>query len=143
PYCFSLIVRRPPRSTLFPYTTLFRSTRIPSTTTLVTGLVVAAASLVGDAAETYDLTNIGTLFAFALVCVGVLVLRIVEPDRPRPFRVPFVWVIAPLGAAACVFVMVGLPYQAWERFAIWMAAGLALYFFYGYSHSRLRTRRQP
>ena len=118
-------------------------TRIPSTTTLVTGLVVAAASLVGDAAETYDLTNIGTLFAFALVCVGVLVLRIVEPDRPRPFRVPFVWVIAPLGAAACVFVMVGLPYQAWERFAIWMAAGLALYFFYGYSHSRLRTRRQP
>src|SRR5690606_41863301 len=86
PYCFSLIVRRPPRSTLFPYTTLFRSTRIPSTTTLVTGLVVAAASLVGDAAETYDLTNIGTLFAFALVCVGVLVLRIVEPDRPRPDR---------------------------------------------------------
>ncbi|HEX7088187.1 MAG TPA: amino acid permease, partial [Vicinamibacterales bacterium] len=114
-------------------------TRIPATTTLVTGLVVAAASLVGDAAETYDLTNIGTLFAFALVCIGVLVLRVVEPDRPRPFRVPFVWVIAPLGAAACVFVMAGLPYQAWERFAIWLAAGLALYFFYGYSHSRLRA----
>jgi len=115
-------------------------TRIPSTTTLVTGLVVATASLVGDAAETYDLTNIGTLFAFALVCIGVLVLRIVEPERPRPFRVPFVWVIAPLGAAACVFVMAGLPYQAWERFAVWLAAGLAMYFLYGYSHSRLRSQ---
>ena len=81
-------------------------------------------SLVGDAAETYDLTNIGTLFAFVLVCIGVLVLRVKEPDRPRPFRVPFVWVVAPLGAAACLFIMVGLPGQAWERFAIWLAIGL-------------------
>ena len=61
-------------------------------TTLVTGVVVAVASLVGDAAETYDLTNIGTLFAFALVCAGVLVLRVKEPDRARPFKVPLVWV---------------------------------------------------
>ena len=52
----------------------------------------------GDAAETYDLTNIGTLFAFALVCAGVLVLRVVEPERDRPFRVPLVWLVAPLGA---------------------------------------------
>ena len=65
------------------------------------------ASLVGDAAETYDLTNIGTLFAFALVSIGVLVLRVTEPDRPRPFRVPFVWPVALLGAAACLFIMVG------------------------------------
>ena len=72
-------------------------TRIPYTATLVTGILVAVASMVGDAAETYDLTNIGTLFAFALVCAGVLVLRVKEPDRPRPFKVPFVWVIAPLG----------------------------------------------
>ena len=114
-------------------------TRIPAVTTMLTGAVVALAALVGDAAETYDLTNIGTLFAFALVCVGVLVLRVIEPDRPRPFRVPFVWIVAPLGAAACLFVMVGLPYQAWERFAIWLAAGLVLYFLYGYSHSRLRS----
>ncbi|HEX6211157.1 MAG TPA: amino acid permease [Methylomirabilota bacterium] len=114
-------------------------TRIPATTTLITGVVVALGSLVGDAAETYDLTNIGTLFAFALVCTGVLVLRVKEPDRPRPFRVPFVWVVAPLGAAACLFIMIGLPYQAWERFAFWLAIGIALYFLYGYSHSRLRT----
>jgi len=113
-------------------------TRIPYVTTLVTGIVVAVASLVGDAAETYDLTNIGTLFAFVLVCAGVLVLRVKEPERPRPFRVPLVWVIAPLGMAACAFIMVGLPRQAWERFFIWLVVGAVLYASYGYRHSRLR-----
>ena len=114
-------------------------TRIPYTATLVTGILVAIASAVGDAAETYDLTNIGTLFAFALVCAGVLVLRVVEPDRPRPFKVPFAWVTAPLGVAACLFIMVGLPYQAWERFGLWLAVGAVLYVAYGYRHSKLRT----
>jgi APA family basic amino acid/polyamine antiporter len=115
-----------------------RRTRIPYMTTLATGIVVAIASLVGDAAETYDLTNIGTLFAFALVCAGVLVLRVKEPARPRPFRVPLVWVVAPLGIAACLFVMAGLPRQAWERFAVWLVIGAFVYAFYGYRHSRLR-----
>jgi APA family basic amino acid/polyamine antiporter len=115
-------------------------TRIPYVTTLVTGVAVAVASLIGDAAETYDLTNIGTLFAFTLVCAGVLVLRVSEPDRPRPFKVPLVWVVAPLGMAACLFIMVGLPYQAWERFGIWLAIGAAIYLLYGYRHSRLRRR---
>jgi basic amino acid/polyamine antiporter, APA family len=114
--------------------------RIPYATTLVTGLVVAFASLVGDAAETYDLTNIGTLFAFTLVSIGVLVLRVKEPDRPRPFKVPFVWPVALLSAAACVFIMVGLPRQAWERFILWLGVGLFLYVVYGYRHSRLRQR---
>jgi APA family basic amino acid/polyamine antiporter len=116
-------------------------TRIPWTTTLLTGVLVALASLVGDAAETYDLTNIGTLFAFALVCAGVLVLRVKEPGRPRAFKVPFVWVVAPLGIAACVFVMLGLPTQAWERFAMWLAIGVVIYVAYGYRHSHLRARR--
>ena len=116
-------------------------TRVPYTTTLITGVVVALASLVGDAAETYDLTNIGTLFAFALVAAGVLVLRITEPDRPRPFKVPAVWLVAPLGIAACLFVMLGLPRQAWERFGIWLAIGVVLYAAYGYRHSRLRNPR--
>jgi APA family basic amino acid/polyamine antiporter len=114
-------------------------TGIPWTITLVTGILCALGSLVGDAAETYDLTNIGTLFAFALVCGGVLVLRVVEPDRPRPFRVPYAWAVAPLGIAACMFIMAGLPYPAWERFAIWLAIGLAVYIGYGYRHSRVRV----
>jgi basic amino acid/polyamine antiporter, APA family len=114
--------------------------RIPYTTTLITGIVVAVASLIGDAAETYDLTNIGTLFAFALVSIGVLVLRITEPDRPRPFKVPFVWPVALLSTAACLFIMVGLPKQAWERFILWLAIGILIYVFYGYRHSRLRQR---
>jgi basic amino acid/polyamine antiporter, APA family len=113
--------------------------RIPHITTLITGLAVAFAALIGDAAETYDLTNIGTLFAFAIVCAGVLVLRYTDPDRPRPFRVPFVWPVALLGAAGCVFIMRGLPRQAWERFGIWLAIGLALYFVYGYRNSRIRS----
>ena len=112
-------------------------TRIPYTSTLVTGVVVALASMIGDAAETYDLTNVGTLFAFALVCAGVMVLRVREPNRPRPFKVPFVWVIAPLGVAACLFIMVGLPYQAWERFGLWLAIGVVLYAVYGFRHSKL------
>jgi APA family basic amino acid/polyamine antiporter len=112
--------------------------RVPYATTVLTGAFVALWSLVGDAGETYDLTNIGTLFAFALVCVGVLVLRYTQPDRPRPFRVPFVWPVCLGGAAACVFVMWGLPRQAWERFAIWLAIGLALYFAYGFRNSSLR-----
>jgi basic amino acid/polyamine antiporter, APA family len=115
-----------------------RRTRVPYTTTLLTGVIVAVASLLGDAAETYDLTNIGTLFAFAIVCAGVLVLRVTEPERPRPFRVPYVWVVAPLGIAACLFVMVGLPRQAWERFVVWLILGALVYGLYGYRHSRLR-----
>ncbi len=112
--------------------------RTPHVMTLVTGLVVATWALIGDAGETYDLTNIGTLFAFVLVCLGVLILRVREPDRTRPFRIPFVWPVAGLGAAGCVFVMMGLPWNAWVRFMIWLGIGLLLYFIYGYRHSRLR-----
>ncbi|HTY64762.1 MAG TPA: amino acid permease [Acidobacteriota bacterium] len=115
--------------------------RIPRATTLITGIVVAVASLIGDAAETYDLTNIGTLFAFALVSIGVLVLRYKDPARPRAFRVPFVWPVSLLSTAACLFVMKGLPKQAWERFGIWLGIGLAVYALYGYRHSRLRNSR--
>jgi APA family basic amino acid/polyamine antiporter len=115
-------------------------TKIPFATTLFTGIFVAAWSLIGDAGETYDLTNIGTLFAFMLVSIGVLVLRYTEPERPRPFRVPFVWAVTLLSAAGCLFIMRGLPHQAWERFGYWLFIGLVLYFAYGFKHSRLRNR---
>jgi APA family basic amino acid/polyamine antiporter len=113
--------------------------RTPHITTVVTGVVVALGSLVADENEIYDLTNIGTLCAFAIVCVGVLVLRYKDPSRERPFRVPLVWPVSLIGAAACIYVMVGLPTHAWERFGIWLAIGLILYFVYGYRHSRLKA----
>jgi len=112
--------------------------RVPYVTTLLTGIAVAVGALVADENEIYDLTNIGTLSAFAIVCVGVLVLRYLEPDRPRPFRVPFVWPVSILGATACLYTMWGLPGTAWERFGIWLVIGVAVYAFYGRRHSRLR-----
>ncbi|MEW5917899.1 MAG: amino acid permease, partial [Gemmatimonadota bacterium] len=113
--------------------------RTPHLMTMTTGVVVSLWALIGDAGETYDLTNIGTLFAFMLVCIGVLVLRVIEPNRPRPFRIPFVWPVALLGAGGCLFVMRGLPSSAWYRFAIWLAIGIGLYFLYGFRHSKLRA----
>ena len=116
--------------------------RTPYITTILTGIFVAAWALIGQADETYDLTNIGTLFAFVLVCAGVLVLRFTEPGRPRPFRVPGGWVgvfaVTLLGAAACGYVMSGLPLVTWKRFGYWLVIGLAMYIWYGYRHSTLR-----
>jgi APA family basic amino acid/polyamine antiporter len=115
--------------------------RTPHITTLLAGIVVAVGSLFMDENEIYDLTNIGTLAAFAIVCVGVLVLRRTDPDRPRPFRVPALPFVSLAGAAACIYTIFGLPRTAWERFAIWLVLGLVLYFAYGFRRSRLHKNR--
>jgi basic amino acid/polyamine antiporter, APA family len=115
----------------------------PFWSTIWTGVLVAVGSCILDDDETYDLTNIGTLFAFLVVCLGVLALRIKDPDRPRPFRVPAVWLVAPLGAVACLYTMAGLPTKAWYRFGLWMLLGVAVYFAYGYRHSVLGRRTAP
>jgi APA family basic amino acid/polyamine antiporter len=114
--------------------------RTPHVTTILTGFVVALGSTLLDDAETYDLTNIGTLFAFLIVCLGVLALRIKDPKRVRPFRVPLVWLVAPLGALSCLYVMMGLPTAAWIRFAVWMVIGSLLYFSYGFRKSHLAPK---
>lgn len=112
--------------------------RTPHVTTILTGLVVAICSSIANINELVELTNIGTLFAFALVAAGIIILRYTDPDRPRPFRAPLVpWV--PLGAiASCAYLMWELPGVTWRRFFYWMIAGLVLYFGYGYRRSKLR-----
>ena len=117
--------------------------RTPHITTIATGIVVAVGALFADENEIYDLTNIGTLAAFAVVCIGVLILRVREPDRPRPFRVPFLWGVSLIGAGACIFVMGGLPRHSWERFGIWLLIGILIYAFYGYRNSVLRRGTAP
>jgi basic amino acid/polyamine antiporter, APA family len=87
-----------------------------------------------------ELVSIGTLFAFAIVCAGVLVLRIKQPELARPFRTPAVYVIAPLGTLAALFLMAGLPLATWLRFLIWVVIGIALHGFYGVRHSRLQIQ---
>lgn len=116
--------------------------RIPHISTMVIGALVGLGALIAEENSVYDLVNIGTLSAFFIVCAAVLVLRVRDPHRERPFRVPFVWVLAPLGAAACLFTIKGLPARAFMMFGWWMLIGLAIYFVYGYRHSVLRTGRQ-
>jgi APA family basic amino acid/polyamine antiporter len=119
--------------------------RTPHVTTLITGVVVALCSSVANINELVELTNIGTLFAFVLVAAGIILLRRIDPDRPRPFRTPLVpWV--PLAAiATCAYLMFELPKITWIRFFLWMAAGLLIYYLYGARHSRLLkdSARQP
>ena len=111
--------------------------RTPHVGTILTGVFVATFSAGANIDEIIQLTNIGTLFAFALVCIGILVLRYREPDRPRKFRVPFVPLVPLLGIAMCVALMVKLPALTWERFVIWLVVGLGIYFLYGRRRSRL------
>jgi APA family basic amino acid/polyamine antiporter len=83
------------------------------------------------------LTNIGTLFAFVIVCAAVLVMRRTNPEAPRPFRCPFVPVVPVLGIGTCLLLMLSLPASNWWRLLAWMALGLCIYFIYGRRHSIL------
>ena len=110
----------------------------PSNATLLTGLVVAIPAAFLNISEVVELTNIGTLFAFSLVCIGVAILRLKRPDVQRRFRMPLVWLSAPLGILACVWLALGLPGLTWKRFALWLVAGLVIYAIYGRKKSKLK-----
>src|SRR5213082_3581228 len=112
--------------------------RTPHITTIWTGIVVAAVAAVVDIGSLADLTNIGTLFAFILVCIGVVILRRTDANRPRPFRVPLVPLFPILGVFFCFVLMLSLPLETWIRFFLWLAIGLTIYFLYSVRHSKLR-----
>jgi len=112
--------------------------KTPYITTIITGVFVAASAAFAPIGWVLELTNIGTLFAFVLVALGIVVLRRREPDRPRPFRTPWVPVLPIVSAGFCLYLMLNLPLLTWLRFALWMAIGATIYFLYSARHSRVR-----
>jgi basic amino acid/polyamine antiporter, APA family len=111
--------------------------KAPYRTTIVTGIAIAAVAFLVDLQTLAELVNIGTLFAFIVVAIGVVVLRRTRPDLERAYRTPAVPLIPILAVLASLWLMLNLPAETWERFGIWMAVGLVVYFAYGRRHSRL------
>jgi APA family basic amino acid/polyamine antiporter len=118
--------------------TIHRRFRTPHITTVLTGIAVALASGFSTIGTLGNLVNIGTLLAFVIVAIGIIVMRRREPDAERPFEVPLVPWIPLLSAVVSLVLMLSLPWDSWQRLIAWMMMGIALYFAYGYRHSRLR-----
>jgi APA family basic amino acid/polyamine antiporter len=112
--------------------------RTPHITTIWTGVAVGGVAAVVDIGSLADLTNIGTLFAFILVCLGVMILRRTDANRPRAFRVPMNPIFPILGVIFCFILMLSLPLETWLRFFVWLGIGLLIYFLYSVRHSKLR-----
>jgi APA family basic amino acid/polyamine antiporter len=111
--------------------------RTPWITSILTGLVVAIPSATLNVREAGSLCSIGTLLAFMIVSAGILVLRTRHPELKPAFRTPAVWVVAPLGAASALYLMVSLPGRTWMRLLIWFLIGLVIYFTYSIRKSKL------
>jgi APA family basic amino acid/polyamine antiporter len=127
------------------FATIHEKFKTPHITTIVVGVIIATVAAFTNIDEMVDLTNIGTLFAFVLVCFGIIILRIKEPLRHRAFKVPLNPIIPLLGVASCIFLMTGLPGITWIRFIVWLIIGLVVYFTYSVNHSVLhhKTHSKP
>ena len=110
----------------------------PAKLTISLGVLIAILAALVPLGKIVELVNIGTLFAFVLVNIGVIILRRTRPDMPRPYRVPFSPVFPALGVLFAVYLMKDLPLATWIRFVTWLAVGMLIYGLYGYRHSRLR-----
>jgi APA family basic amino acid/polyamine antiporter len=109
----------------------------PYVTSIVTGIAVAFVAGLLTVREAGSLVSIGTLLAFVIVAIGIMVLRIREPNLPRAFKTPVWWLVAPLGVLSAAYLMVSLPWRTWERLIIWFIVGIVIYFVYGVRNSRL------
>jgi APA family basic amino acid/polyamine antiporter len=113
--------------------------RTPARMTLVTGVIVAVFAAILPLTALLQLVNIGTLVAFAIVCGGVLVLRVANPSAPRPFRAPLLPLFSIGGAASCAYLITGLQTATWTRYVVWFFVGMIVYAIYGFRNSRLRV----
>jgi APA family basic amino acid/polyamine antiporter len=112
----------------------------PHVITILTGLVVSICAALFPVGKLADTSNSGTLLAFAMVSIGVMILRKQQPERPRPFRTPLVWLVCPLAVAGCLLLFVNLSMTAKVVFLVWAAIGLVLYRTYGYRRSHLAAQ---
>jgi APA family basic amino acid/polyamine antiporter len=111
--------------------------RTPWKSTMAIGVFVALMAGLLPISALLELANIGTLFAFVIVCAAVLIMRKTNPDTPRPFRCPLVPIVPILGIVCCLVLMLSLPVGNWLRLVVWLAIGLVIYFGYGRHHSIL------
>jgi APA family basic amino acid/polyamine antiporter len=116
--------------------------RTPWKSTILTGLFVAAMAGFVPLSILAEMTSIGTLFAFVIVCAAVLVMRRTNPSAKRPFRAPLYPLVPILGILTCLLLMFSLPAENWYRLVIWMGIGLVIYFTYSQRHSELRKRQE-